>query len=369
MKILIFSKSTWNIINFRKNLIKKIIEKGWEVYILSNIDSFENDLSKLGCKIIPINFNNKNINPIVDFILLFKLFKILKSIKPKVICNFNIKPVIYGSIVSRLLKIPSINMITGLGTAFIKNTWLTKIAKFLYYVSLKRAKMVFFQNKDDKDLFIKNKIVKNADSEILPGSGIDLSYYQLEDYPNNHQITFLLLARILWDKGIREYVDAARYLKTKYTNVTFQLLGPIEKEVKNEISENQLNKWQKEDIINYLGFVSDVRGIIKKSHCIVLPSYREGSPKSLIEAAAMGRPIITTNTVGCKEVVKNEYNGFLCENRNTKSLIAAIEKFLALNLKEKKIMGIRGRKKVEKEFNETIVIEGYFNVFNEIINN
>jgi len=369
MNIIIFSKSTWNVLNFRKNLIKEMIKNGWKVYVLATADIAKKNLKSIGCDIIPIEINNKKINPLTDLILFFKILRIYYLIKPSVACHFNIKPVIYGSMASRILKIPNINMITGLGTAFLSKSWINGVVKFLYYLSLKKTNSVFFQNEDDKNLFLKNNLVQLSSVYKTPGSGIDLNYFKTTNYPNNENTYFLLISRILWDKGIKEYVEAARYLKSKYNNISFNLLGPIEKESKSEISLSQINSWKNEGIVNYLGFVDDVRPYIIKSHCIVLPSYREGTPKSLLEAAAMARPVIATNVVGCKEVVKDGQNGFLCKNKDFISLAETMEKFILLSFDEKKKMGLMGRKKVVKEFDERIVINNYIETIKKIIIN
>ena len=367
MNIVIFSKSTWNVLNFRKNLIKEMIKNGWKIYILAKVDESKNSLKSIGCDIIPIKVNNKEINPFNDIILFFKIIKIYYSIKPNVTCHFNIKPVIYGSMASRILKIPSINMITGLGTSFLSKSWINGIVKFLYFLSLKKTSCVFFQNEDDKNLFLKNNLVSPVSAYKTPGSGIDLDYFKKVDYPENKDLCFLLISRILWDKGIKEYVEAAKYIKSKYDNVSFNLLGPIEDESSTEISLNQVKSWMKEGIINYLGSVNDVRHYIKECHCVVLPSYREGTPKSLLEAAAMARPVIATNVVGCKEVVNDGQNGFLCENKNYISLVKAIEKFISLSFNEQRNMGLKGREKVVEEFDEKIVINNYIENIKKII--
>ena len=367
MNIVIFSKSTWNVLNFRKNLIKEMMRKGWNIYVIASTDKSKSDLKSIGCNIIPIKINNKKINPFNDLILFLKILKIYYSIKPNVTCHFNIKPVIYGSMASRILKIPSINMITGLGTAFLSKSWINGIVKLLYYLSLKKTDSVFFQNEDDKNLFIENNLVPFSSAYKTPGSGIDLDHFRVADYPKDKEICFLLISRILWDKGIKEYVEAARYIKSKYSHISFSLLGPIEYESKSEISLNQVKLWMNEGIINYLGSVNDVRPYIKESHCVVLPSYREGTPKSLLEAAAMARPIIATNVVGCKEVVNEGYTGFLCENKNYINLAETMEKFISLRFDEKRKMGLMGRKKVEEGFDEKIVINNYIESIRKII--
>ncbi len=366
MKVIIFSKSNWNIFNFRKGLIIKLIKKGYKIYILSSEDSYKKELIKLGCIIYPININNKKINPLFDIILLFRIYNYYKKIKPNIVLHFNIKPVIYGSFVSGLLNIHHINMITGLGTAFISKNIIKKIVKFLYFISMQKTNMVFFQNKDDRNLFVKNNLIKKKFTSLIPGSGINLKYYPLKTYPKNNHFIFLLISRILWDKGIKEFVMAAKLLHSKYSNLTFQLLGPLEKEISSEISLKQIKLWEKDKIISYLGFVKDVRPYIKKSHCVVLPSYREGTPKSLLEGAAMGRPIIATNTTGCKEVIDHGLNGYLCKNKNYISLANSMEKFIKLSLKKKIDMGKKGRIKIMNEFDEKKVINLYLETIKKI---
>jgi glycosyltransferase involved in cell wall biosynthesis len=285
--------------------------------------------------------------------------------------GYTVKPNVYGSLAAHFLGIPVINNIAGLGATFIRPNWLTYVVCFLYRISLTRSRKVFFQNQDDREMFARKGLVKQEQTDCLPGSGVDLAKFApstSSDAPDaSSKFQFLLIARMLWDKGVWEFVEAARLLRSRYPEAEFCLLGFLDAENPAAISRSQMDLWVKEGVINYLGVSDDVRAQIKVADCIVLPSYREGTPRSLLEAAAMARPIVTTNAVGCREAVDDEHNGFLCRPKDALDLSLKMERMLQLSCDERKAMGRYGREKMELQFDEKFVIAKYLDAIEEIL--
>ena len=366
-KILISSNYAWTIFNFRMNLIKRLKREGFKVIVLTQFDGYESQIKKEVDEIKPLFISRKGINPFLDVLTFFNYIQAILFHKPNMILLFTVKPVIYGSFAARITKTNSISMITGLGTAFIKNSWLTNFVKSLYKISLKDACTIFFQNKDDRDLFIENKLVKPEISKIIPGSGIDLMKFKQTNLPENNNLIFLFVGRILKDKGIREYIEAAKIIKKKYPNVRFQLLGPIESENRTAIPINEIKQWQEKKIIEYLGKTDNTSYYLNHASCIVLPSYREGTSRALLEAAALGRPLIASDVPGCKEIIIDENTGFLCKVRDPIDLANKIEKMINLSHESREIMGNNGRSKVETEYSEEIVLNNFINTIKKIV--
>jgi len=371
MKVIIVNNTTWNVKNFRKGLVLSLIDRGDKVVVVTPKDKYVGEVLDFGCEHFNINLDNKGVNPVNDLYLLFQYLRIFYRERPNVILAYTAKPNIYGSIAASFYSIPIVNNISGLGTAFIRGELLGKIVSLLYKFSLRKSECVFFQNNDDKDLFLKKNLVTKNQVDILPGSGVNLEYYQPSNLNivnrNQDEFVFLLIARLIWDKGIQEYVDAARLIKKSNLKVRFQILGFLDVDNQTAVLKSDIDIWVQEDVIEYLGSADDVRDYIHKSDCIVLPSYREGTPRTLLEAAAMGKPIITTNVEGCREVVDDGINGYLCNVRDAHDLAKKMEIMLEMDSKTIEEMGLKGRKKMEKEFDERIVISKYVSVVNKII--
>ena len=370
-KIIISANSAWNVVNFRKGIVLELINHGFEVVVVSPKDEYVAKLCDLGCQHINIDIDNKGINPINDLYLIFQYLKIFYQFEPNVILTYTIKPNIYGSLSAYILSIPIVNNISGLGTAFIKGGLLGNIVNFLYKISLRKSEHVFFQNYDDENLFLKKNLVTKDQVSVLPGSGVNLEYYQPQKSnifnKDQGEFIFLLIARLIWDKGIQEYVSAARIVKEYSPTSRFQILGFLGVDNQTAVPRSQVDLWVTEGVIEYIGVAKDVRPYIDSSNCVVLPSYREGVPKTLLEAAAMGRPIITTKVEGCKEVVDDGVNGYLCNARDDKDLAEKMKIMLTTSSKDIVQMGLSGRKKMEKEFDEKIVINMYLLIVNKII--
>ncbi|QPB81335.1 glycosyltransferase family 1 protein [Proteus sp. GOKU] len=366
--IAITSNTSWYLYNFRKNTIISLINTGFDVYTISPFDDYSEKLVNLGAKHINIKIDSASKNPFIDLYTLISFYKICNQFKFDVILNFTPKNNIYGTLAAKLNKIKVINNIAGLGTLFINDNISSKLARNLYRYSQKYANKIFFQNNDDLTLFLERNYVKKSQIDRLPGSGVDLSRFTLSLSENKEKLRFILIARMLYEKGITFYIDAARILKKKYDNkVEFCLLGFVGVNNPSAITHEQMNNWVSEGIINYLGTSDTVEQEIAKADCIVLPSfYREGVPKTLLEAGAMGKPIITTDNVGCRETVTHGFNGYLCQPKSVSSLVDAIDTFIKLPYENKLKMGENSRKKIETEFDEKIVINKYLDALKEI---
>ena len=368
VKVFIALNTVWNLVNFRRGLIQAMLEAGCVVITVAPLDDYVDQLVRLGCRYEPLPMDNRGTHPGKDFLLFWRIRKLLQREKPDVYLGFTIKPNIYGSLAAHTLGVPVINNVAGLGAVFIKNSWVTRVAKTLYRIALAKSQRVFFQNDDDRKLFIEQSLVKPEVAGLLPGSGIDLCRYPFEALVlGRNRIRFLLIARMLWDKGVGEYVEAARQLKARGLAVDCCLLGFVDVQNPAAISRQQMHAWVEEGVISYLGETDDVRSFIKDADCVVLPSYREGTPRSLLEAAAMGRTIITTDAPGCRDVVDHGVNGYLCQVKDAKDLAQKMAALCALSHDQRSEMGRQGRLKVEKTFDERIVIRRYLEEINRVL--
>lgn len=358
-KIVIALNTSWNLVNFRTGLISSMLNAGYDVIALAPRDEFSERLVQMGCTFIHIPIDNQGTHPVKDFLLCYRFYKVLRQVRPVIFLGYTVKPNIYGSLAAHLLQIPVINNIAGLGAAFINQTWLTVVVRALYRLALARSAKVFFQNNDDKQLFILDGLVKEQQTGLLPGSGIDLNKFTPVPPSNREPLRFLLIARMLWDKGIGEFVGAARILRNAGIEAEFCLVGFLDVQNPTAISRAQMDEWESEGIVQYLGESHDIRQVIAQADCIVLPSYREGTPRVLLEAAAMAKPIITTDAVGCREVLDDGVNGYLCRPRDAKDLAEKLIKMLSLSDSERQKMGESGRRKMEREFDEQLVINEY----------
>lgn len=360
-KIAFVDNTLWGLLNFRGDVIKALYEEGNNITLIAPFDSNISLKEYQGVNYIPIKLSRKGKNPFQEIKYLFSLYRIYRENKFDLIFHYTIKPNIYGNIAAKLNKIKSISIIPGLGHLFIKESVTTKIAEKLYKFALSFSKEVWFLNKDDKELFIKRKLINKEKIKILPGEGINLEkFYPIENNRQDNKITFLMIARVLWEKGFKEYTEAAEFLKEKYTNLEFQLLGIIDENNPSGVKKKIIENYHKKGIINYLGISNNVKEIIANCDCVILPSfYKEGVTRTLMEGAAMEKPLITTNIQGCKEVVEHNYNGYLCEPKNSKDLINKIEKFILISKEERENLGKNGRKKMRKYFDVNIVIKKY----------
>ena len=361
--LIIFSGNTsWSMYNFRLGLIKKFMHFGYQVCVVAPADEYTEKIKAAGIRFIPVTkLKRAGNNPIQDFNLCREYIKIYKALQPAFIFHYTIKPNIYGTLAAKICNIKSISITTGLGNAFSNKGVLFYFAKYLYKVSSAYAIEVWFLNSNDKSIFINNNIIPEYKSFVLPGEGVDIELFKPPLlYPKNEGTVFLLISRMLYDKGVQIYVQASRLLINKGYTVSSLLLGQIDNDNPEAISLEKIEEWQKQGTIKYLGATTDVKPFIENVHAVVLPSfYKEGIPKVLLEAACMEKPIITTRNPGCIEVVDDGLNGYLCEIKNVTDLAEKMEKFIHLPIDEKKRMGTEGRKKMLREFDEKIVIDIY----------
>lgn len=361
-KILFLVNHSITIYNFRLELVQALLKQGHRVIVSSPYGDRIDDLIEEGCEFKDIEISRHGMNPIKESALIAKYIKLIKEVKPDVVLAYTIKPNIYGGIACSLTNTPYIVNVTGLGTAIENGGFIQKILCMLYKVSLRKAHKIFLQNTYNAAFFEEKGLYKQK-HHIIPGSGVNLQHFSVMNYPEDTEnIKFLMIARVMKDKGADEYISAAKALKEKYSNIEFHICGLCEEEYKA-----QLDEIKGKDIIIYHGMVNDVRTILKDTHCTVLPSYHEGMPNVLLESAACARPIITTNIPGCCETFDEGVTGFGCKVKSTQSLIEAIEKFLDLSYEEKIQMGKAGRDKIEKRFDRQIVVKAYLKEINTLL--
>lgn len=360
MRIAIVLNSSWNIYNFRRGLIEEFLKEGHTVLAIAPPDRYSHYLIEMGCEFHPVTLEKKGSNPFKDIKYLSRLYKIYKKTKPDVTLQFTIKPNIYGTLAASMLNIPVVNNVCGLGTVFLREQLLSsKVARLLYKFSFRFPQKVFFQNQDDLSLFIERKYINPSITDLVPGSGIPLDKFKSPGFRRNSEFKFLLIARLIYDKGIIEYIEAIKLLKAKGLQATFQILGAIEEDANLGIPKSQLDCWINEGLIEYLGVSDNVQSKISEADCIVLPSYREGTPRVLLEAASMSKPLIATNVPGCKQTIDDGVNGFLCKLQDAQDLAAKMKQMMQLDDQKLMYMGEKSRRKAEKEFDEKLVVKKY----------
>lgn len=359
-RVAILANDTTYTYNLRLAIIKELIKRNYDVFIISEILKFKNELESIGCHLININIERHGTNPLSDFKLMREYKKILKHINPDYVLSYNIKPNVYGGMACKSIKTKFMPNITGLGTALEYSGLMQKLTSALYRIGLKKASVVFFQNQENMDFFKTHKILSgDTKTVLLPGSGVDLEKHQLLDYPDNKVIKFLFIARIMKDKGIDIYLETAKKIKEEYKNVEFHICGYCDDDKYKQV----LDEYEKKNIIIYHGEQKDMIPFFKEASAIIHPSYYpEGMSNVLLEAAAHGRPIVCTDRSGCRETVDNSKSGFIVPIKNTEEVINAIKKLLNMSNSERKQMGLNGRRKIEKEFDRKIIVAKYLEV-------
>ncbi len=360
MRIGIVINTTWNVYNFRLPLVKAFLSQHHEVVAVTPYDDTVTELTKIGCRHRHINMENKGSNPLNDLKLLSRYTELFKEEAFDVVLCFTIKPNIYATLAARICGIPVLANVTGLGTVFLQKGLTSMIGKLGLRLALPFTSKVFFQNPDDHKQFVGSRFVSHKKTEVLSGSGIDLQEFRPIQVPKNEKFTFIMIARAIFDKGIREYIEAIRILKSKGLDYEFKLLGALEPQKGLGVDAATVAQWEREKLITYLPHTKDVRPFIAHSDCVVLPSYREGTPRTLIEAASMARPIITTDVPGCRETVKNGYNGLLCNPKSAEDLALKMEKIASFSEEKLLEMGKNSRKLAEAKFDVRNHINRYF---------
>lgn len=351
------------IYNFRRELVERLIQEGYEVVISSPYGDRIELLKEMGCKYVEVNMNRHGTNPLDEVKLLAYYKNLISTVKPKMVFSYTIKPNLYGAMAAASCKVPIVANITGLGTAVENNGVMEKAMIALYKFAFRKVQTVYTQNEENRRFFIDNNIAVDR-LKLLPGSGVNLEQFHVLDYPDDETIEFAFISRIMKEKGIGQYLEMAEYIKEKYPQTRFHICGFCEEEY-----EGKLRELEDRGIVTYHGLVMDVREVLAYTHCTIHPTYYpEGLSNVLLESAASGRPIITTDRSGCREVIDDGVNGFVVEQKNTQSLIAAVEMFIALSNEERKQMGLAGRAKVEKEFDRQIVVEAYMSELKSFAN-
>lgn len=372
-KVLILVNAAWNIVNFRPHLVKGLVAAGYEVVAAAPEDSHADAVRRLGCRFVPLEMDSGGTNVVRDALLLVRCTRLMLRERPAVVLSYTVKPNIYGSFAARIAGVPIVNSIEGLGATFIRTGWLTRFVSLLYKAAMSRSRVVFFLNPDDRQEFMSRALIRPEQAREIAGAGIDLNDFRpappaLEAAPPvPSACTFLLVSRMLYDKGIAEFIEAAQAIRQAHPATRFQLLGFLDVENPAAISRAQMNQWMEAGIVDYLGQTSDVRPFIRQADCVVLPSYREGLPRTLIEASAMGKPVVATDVPGCRQVVDDEVTGLLCAPRSASDLAAKLTAIVELGHRARAEMGLRGRDKVAREFDVQQVVATYLQTIHSLI--
>ena len=367
-KVLLGSNTLWSLYNFRHGLIVSLIEQGAQVLVVAPKDAYAKNLIEMGCQVVFLTMKNEGLNPLRELAVIIQYVKLLRSHRPDICLWYTIKPTLYGSIASLTSGTPVFCTVTGLGTAFIAGGPLRLIAKILFKLTRGIPERVFVQNRDDLGLFIEEKLAHKSKLVLVPGSGVDLKRFRWSPLNIGNKIRFLFVGRLLRDKGIYEYVSAASRILGKFDSVEFWIVGALDIPNRTAIKAEEINSWVDQGVVKYLGEVKETWSIIKAADCVVLPSYREGLPRSLMEACAVGRAVITTDVPGCREIVDHGDNGYLCRPRECLDLYENMTMFIELPPPGKVEMGRRARLKAEVQFGEGRVVSEYLKHIQAVLN-
>ncbi len=367
-KVLLVSNTAWSIVNFRLILANFLVQNNCTVTAVAPHDEYALKFAPQGIAFQSIKMDNKGSNPLKDLVLLFRFLFKYATHRPDLIVHYTIKPNIYGSLAAKLLGKKSIAVVTGLGYAFIKRGLTTKVVMLLYKIAFKCSYQILFLNETDRTFFCRLGIVHRSKTTVIPGEGIDVDHFSPAVSVRTNQTTFLYIGRLLYDKGIGELISATRMLRQINPNVKLQVVGFLDALNPTAVTKADLEAWISEGLVEYLGAHADVRPYIAQASCVVLPSYREGISRTLLEAASMAKPIIATDVVGCREIVKNNYNGLLCKVKDADSLFKAMLSFTSINPQLQDEMGRNGRLFVLNNFANEQVLKSYKPLLNKFLN-
>lgn len=360
--IALVANSSWYIYNLRLGLIRALKEASFSVTVLAPKDDFSERFIEEGCRYIEIEINSMGTDPVEDFVYCYNLMRIYRKHRFYYVFHYTIKPNIYGPVAAAVHGIPSTSIISGLGYSFINKGVFNFFIKMLYKIATYLADEVWFVNPDDKKLFEAHNIVSTCKAKLLPGEGVNTLHFspqkdRISATKANH---FIFCGRLIWTKGVGEFIEAARLIKAQHPEATFSILGFLHVNNPDAIPAEVIEAWQKEGVAQYLGATDDVRPFLEAASCLVLPSYYgEGTPRSLLEASSMKVPVITTDQVGCREVVRDGYNGFLCNKKDVADLAQKMDRFVRMPFDERLRLGENGRRLVEEKFDEAFVIQHY----------
>ena len=366
--VVLVSNTSWYLYNFRRGTIEALRVGGYRVVALAPEDAYSWRLvEELGIEHLPLPMEGKGTRLLGESNSLLTLASLLRRLKPAFVFNFTVKANIYSGLACRMLGIPYANNISGLGTAFLHDSWLFRRVRSLYGVANHGARRVFFQNQEDHDLFLSLGLLRATPTTVLPGSGIDTSRFPFSALPEPHPFTFVMIARLLGDKGVREYVQAAGQVRAAHPDCRFLLIGPHGASNCSAITEAEVQGWQTAGVIEVLGEQGDVRPFLEQSHVLVLPSYREGMPRTVLEAAAMGRPAIVSDVPGCRQAIVDGNTGWLCEVKSADSLARCMATCIAMPQEKLQAAGKAARARIEQEFDERIVVEAALGCLHDVV--
>jgi glycosyltransferase involved in cell wall biosynthesis len=370
MHICLVSNTAWSIHNYRLGLLTGLAAAGVRVTIIAPEDRAFAPLKAMGFTCIPLPLASKGTSPLEDLGTLAYLFRQYRRLAPDVVFHYTIKPNIYGTLAAALARAPSVAVTTGLGYVFLHASRAAQIARLLYRLAFRFPREVWFLNPDDQNAFLEEHLLAYPErARLLRGEGVDLERFSVQPRTDDGTFRFLLIGRLLWDKGVGEFIDAARQLKADFPHARWQLLGPVGVANPSAISREEVQAWCDEGLIEYLGETDDVRPLIAQANCVVLPSYREGVPRTLLEAAAMGRIAIATRVPGCIEVVEDGVNGILCAPRDASDLATAMRHAVLMPAAERREMEQAARDKAVHEFDEKVVLGVYEQALQHITGN
>jgi len=365
LKIAFVANTSWNIYNFRRGLVHYFLGKGFEVMVLTPKDEYTDALIEWGIKWMETELDGTGVNPIKDVKYLIQLKKIIKEERPQFIFGYTIKSNIYACLAARGMSIPVICNVSGLGTAFLVKGLTAQLALGLYKVAFRTASFVFFQNEDDKYLFLSKVKLPDQKIGLLPGSGIDLKEFSYTPPVIKKPTKFLMISRLIIEKGVREFAEAASHFADD-DSVNFTLVGRFDESHSRSIQSVELKNWIDKKWLTYIPHSDQIKKLIETHEVIVLPSYREGTPRTLLEGAAMGRTLLASDVPGCREVVEDGVNGFLFDVKSAPSLTKKIRLYLSLSVDEREKLSVNSRNLVEKKFDENLVIRKYSDLIQKI---
>ncbi|MDE9450356.1 glycosyltransferase family 4 protein [Aliiroseovarius sp. Z3] len=367
MKVLLTVNAAWNALNFRRPVIQALLNQGHRVTILAPYDTAAPALRDMGCQVIDLQMDVQGLSPQRDAKLPGRFAAHFATLRPDLILSYTVKNNVFGAVAAKRLGIPFLPNISGLGTGFLSGGALRMVVETLYRFAFRGLPTLFFQNPDDRDLFVQRRLIAPGQARLLPGSGVDLAHFSPTPLPPDNGTVFLMVSRLLRDKGVLEFVEAARQIKNIRNDIHFQILGSIDAANRSALGPTQLNRWINEGVIDHLGEHDDVRPFITGADCVVLPSYREGAPRTLLEAASMARPLIATDVPGCRHVVDDGITGLLCAPRDAEDLRQKLEAFANMPTNTRVMMGGAGREKMLREYDQKIVVDCYMTAIADLV--
>ena len=367
LTVAVVVNTSWNIYNFRGGLLRTLSERGARVIAIAPEDDFSGRLeTELGATFVPIKkLSRKGTNPLEDFRLVLELSRIYRRYHVDAVLHYTIKPVIYGSLAARLVGVKNISTLTGLGYAFLSTGIVNRVVKRLYRRALRSAYWTYFQNRDDRQLFLDTGLVSAERSGVVPGSGIDTERFAPSD-ESAESTNFLFIGRLLYDKGVMEFHDAARSLRRLYPEVTFHVVGGLDDGNPSGVPSSMVKLWEDSGDIVYHGQVADTRPYIAKATAVVLPSYREGLPRVMLEGMSMGKPLVASDVPGCRDTIEDGHNGYLVTVQDAVSLAGGMEKIIHSSAEERQRLGDNGRQLALTRFSEPVVVDHYLELLDEM---